>query len=71
MNTPVNLIFQKFDELDSTVEFINWLLNNENELLKTEKEIIVKAFDYGNSTFFNEIANDGIEYYDSTFYLGD
>jgi len=68
MNTPVNMIFQKFDELDTTVEFINWLVENENELLKNEKNIVVHAFDQGNTTFFNNIASDGIEYFESTFY---
>ena len=71
MNTPVNLIFQKFDELDSTVEFINWLVQNEAALLKEEKHLIVNSFDHGSSTFFNNIANNGLEYYDTTFYLGD
>lgn len=69
MNTPVNHIFQKFDELDSTVEFVNWLINHEDELLKTEKNMIIHAFDQGNTTFFNNIASDGVEYYDTTFYL--
>jgi hypothetical protein len=68
MNTPVNLIFQKFDELDSTIEFINWLVEYEHELLKTEKDMVVHAFDQGNTTFFNNIASDGIEYFESTFY---
>lgn len=71
MNTPVNLIFQKFDELDSTVEFINWLVLNEAFLLKEEKNLIVNSFDYGTSSFFKNIANDGLEYYETTFYLGE
>jgi hypothetical protein len=69
MNTPVNLIFQKFDELDSTVEFINWLVLNEAELIKKEKKIIVQAFDSGTSMFYNNAAADGLEYYDTSFYL--
>lgn len=68
MNTPVNLIFQKFDELDSTVEFINWLVLNEAILVKEEKNHIVHAFDCGSQTFFENIASDGIEYYETHFY---
>ena len=68
MNTPVELIFDKFDELDSTVEFINWLLENEHKLLKSENDIIVKAFDSGTQAFFENIASDGVQYYENTFY---
>ena len=68
MNTPVSLIFNKFDESDSTVEFINWLVENENELLKNERDIIIHAFDQGNTKFFH-VASDGIEYFENTFYF--
>ena len=69
MNTPVNVIFQKFDELDSTVEFINWLVLNEDALIKEERKHIVNSFDAGSQTFFENIASDGIEYYETHFYF--
>jgi hypothetical protein len=65
MDTPVNLIFNKIDELPSTVEFINWLLENENVLIAKERNIIIQSFDLGNSSR----PSDGEQYYFDTFCL--